>query len=249
MKFTIMVMLLACSTLLAQGPPITGDKPIMLGKGRGVVKTLTEIRQLNDNRVNYVPLIAHYLPSPNTLIGGHIPAVISENGNTSLGDVALLGKYQFYKKDKTGNTFRMALKSFQKLPTGDNLGIPDISLGKYQALTSIILGKESIQHGILFETGYNVVSQSNLSSWQSKLAFGLPLLKPKFPLKQINLYFEYNSKWYTSVNEYVLLYDQGLQYAYRQMTFDLAVQVPIIQDVAFIFERKYSLFLGSRYVF
>ena len=57
----------------AQGPPITGDKPIMLGGNSFTTKTLTEIRFTERGRFTYIPLMLHYLPTSNSFIGVHIP--------------------------------------------------------------------------------------------------------------------------------------------------------------------------------
>ncbi len=48
MKYTywlIAILLLVSATSLAQGPPITADKPIMLGGGSFTIKTLMEFTQ------------------------------------------------------------------------------------------------------------------------------------------------------------------------------------------------------------
>jgi len=241
------------STSVAQGPPITGDKPIMLGANSWVIKTLTEIRNTAAGSFVKAPLMIHYLPTSNTLIGIHVPFVNYnfDDGvrNQSLGDIELLAKYQFYRKDEMGKTFRLVAKSLQTFPTGKPLGLEGISTGDYQSYLGIVAGYESIKFGISNELGYNLQPYNDLDELRYKLGFGLPLLKSTYPVKQVNLYFEYQNSWFTSLKEYLLLYAQGIQYAKGRLTVEAAVQFPLVQTISDEEERNFSLFLGSRYIF
>ncbi|MGB0839437.1 MAG: hypothetical protein ACPGXL_04815 [Chitinophagales bacterium] len=240
----------------AQGPPITADKPIMLGGGSVIVKTLSEIRHTKAGTFVKIPLMAHYLPSANTLLGVHLPFVnysFSDNeflgSGQTIGDVALLGKYQFFRKDEMGKTFRLVAKTLQTLPTGNKLGIEGMSTGLYQNYVGIVAGYETLKYGISNELGYNLIPQEEANNeLRYKLGFGLPLLKPSYPVNQLNLYFEYQNSWFTNRNDYTLLYAQGIQYAKGRMTYEAAVQFPLIQTQTEVLQRKYSIFLGTRLV-
>ena len=257
-KYIAMLLLLTVFGQLAsaQGPPITSDKPIMLGAKRVVIRTLTEVRKTNEATVLRVPLMVHYLPTNNTLIGLYIPFVSYDFGENSslknaqtLGDIELLAKYQFYRKDKTGKTLRMVAKTLQTLPTGQKLGIEGMSTGLYQNYMGVVLGYESIKYGVSNELGYNMVFGGDLDELRYKLGFGLPLLKPVYPVKQINVYFEYQSSWFVENNDYALFYAQGIQYAKGRMTFEMSVQFPLIQYLPSQKQRQFSTFFGTRYVF
>ncbi len=255
-QYCLAIISLFISTIsFAQGPPITGDKPIMLSKGNFVIKILTEIRGNNDGNYQKAPLMVHYLPGTNVLLGIHLPFVHYNFNDNELekgfvfGDIELLGKYQFYRKDNTGKTFRMVAKTLQTLPTGADLDLLGISTALYQSYVGIIAGYESIKYGISNELGYNLMPNGDADELRYKLGFGLPLLKPVYPVKQVNLYFEYQSSWFPEVNEYALMYAQGLQYAKGQWTWEASVQAPLAQNVGPDKARKYSLFLGTRYVF
>lgn len=242
------------NSALSQGPPITGDKPVMLGANSWVVKTLTEIRNTEGGTFSSAPLMVHYLPSANSLIGIHVPLVNSkfdsQEGNQSLGDIALLGKYQFYRKDGMGKTFRLVAKTLQMLPTGEQLNLEGISMGTYQSYTGLIAGYESLKYGISNEIGYNLQPSGDMDELRYKLSFGLPLMKPSYPVKKVNLYFEYQSSWFVNMDEYLLLYAQGVQYAKGQFTIEASIQFPLIQTSSELrLERNYSVFLGSRYIF
>lgn len=247
-------MLIISLALYAQGPPITGDKPIMLSEGSLVLKTLTEIRQTQYGTFTYVPLMVHYLPTSNSLVAVHLPMVfrnVSTNveHTSGLGDIELRAKYQFYRKDKTGKTFRIVAKTIQTLPTGRDWNVIDISTGDYASYLGIVAGYESIKYGISNELGYRLVPATQDDELRYKLGFGLPLLKPIYPVNQINLYFEYNANWLVEANDFLLFYAQGIQYAKGRLTLEAAIQAPLIQTVSDGQKRQYSVLLGTRYIF
>ncbi|MCW1954085.1 MAG: hypothetical protein KIH80_007950 [Flavobacteriia bacterium] len=237
----------------AQGPPITADKPIMLGGGSFTAKTLIEHRKTDGGTFRYSPLMLHYVIHSNALVALHIPRIsydlASGASGQSLADVKLLGKYQFLRIDGTGKTFRMVAKTLQTLPTGAELGVMELSAGLYQGYYGLVAGYESLRYGISMELGLNHIPQGDLDFLQHKLGFGLPLLKPQYPNRQINLFFEYNSQWLWSQKGYQLLYAQGIQYARKNITFDLAYQLPLVNDMPEGMQFKRSLFLGSRFTF
>ena len=239
----------------AQGPPITADKPIMLGGKTIILKTLTEILTTNQGTFVNAPLMMHYVLSSNSLVALHIPFTYydfkdSNSAGSGLGDINVLAKYQFYRKDKTGKTFRMVAKTLQTLPTGKALNIERISTREYQSYLGIVAGYETLKYGISSELGYNLVPNNNFDEIRFKLGFGLPLLKPTYPVNQVNLYFEYSNSFKTEINAFEILYAQGIQYAIKQLTWEIAVQLPLVQNNIPEFSKtRYSIFLGSRYIF
>ena len=76
----ILISIAFTNKALSQGPPITGDKPVMLGANSWVVKTLTEIRNTETGTFTAAPIMLHYLPTANSLIGVHIPFVNTNSG-------------------------------------------------------------------------------------------------------------------------------------------------------------------------
>ena len=225
----------------------------MLGGGSFTTKTLVEIRNTERASAVYMPLMLHYLPTSNSLVAVHIPYLDYEleglESGSALADIKLLGKYQFFRKDATGKTFRMVAKTIQSLPTGKALDLMGISTGLYEGYFGLVSGYETLKYGISTEVGYNWMPNGTLDEFRFKLGFGLPLLKPQYPNKQLNLYFEYASISLVERDWYQLLYAQGIQYALKNVTFDLALQLPLIQDMPDIRELNYSVFLGTRYTF
>ena len=240
--------------VFAQGPPITADKPIMLGGQTKLLKTLSEFRLTEQGDYLSLPVMFHYLPSSNTLVGIHVPYVNYSLENdaerkSAIGDIAILGKYQFYRKDQMGKTFRIVAKTLQTLPTGEKLGVDGISTGNYQSYQGIVAGYESIKYGVSNELGYNIVANAPDDELRYKLGFGLPLKKPTYPVNQINLYFEYQNSWFIQREEFLMLFAQGIQYAKGRLTVEASVQVPLIQTTPEELKRKYSILFGTRYIF
>lgn len=245
-----------------QGPPITVDAPIMLGGKTQVINSLTEIRSTNAGTFVSFPLMYQYLPNSNSVVAVNIPFVTydfkqdaflyAENdpfSDTTLGDISLTGKYQLYRKDGMGKTFRIAAKTVQTLPTGEKLGIRRMSMGYYQGYYGFITAYESLKFGIANELGYNWSPETQADELVHKLGFGLPLLKPTYPVHQVNLFFEYSGYWMTQKSDYQLLFAQGIQYAKGKYIVEASLQLPLIQNMPEIQKHKSSVFIGGRYVF
>lgn len=256
------------SIVWAQGPPITTDKAIMLGQKTTIIKTLTEVRYLDSGTFIKAPLMVHYLPTSNTLIAVHIPMVFGNYESPSLensgglGDLQLNFKYQFFRRDKRAKTLRAVARVLQTFPTSKlNLKRDDFALDAYQTYGSFIVGYETLKYGLGGEIGYKYITNNGASDlensndysdeFHAKLGFGLPVLKPTYPVNQLNFYFEYDFKYLTESTEgyYELLYAQGIQYAYDQVTIETAIQFPLKDKMQIGAQRRYSLFLGARYVF
>lgn len=230
----------------AQGPPITGDKAIMLGEQTLIVKTLSESLKTEQGTFNYFPLMIHYLPTSNSLVAVHVPYVNTPT-ESGMADIIIRGKYQIYRKDGKAKTHRMALKSVHWIPTGIKTVVEDYGIGEYQTQLSLISGYETLKHGIGAEVGYRYVGGDNPDFFKIDANFGLPILKPTYPVNQLNFYFEYGSEWYTNGNK-LILFAQGIQYAKDQVTLDFSIQVPLVESGEFAIDRKYKLLFGSRYV-
>ena len=249
----VVLMTAISKVALSQGPPITADKPIMLGGKTKLIKTLSEFRKTGKGNFLSLPVMFHYLPTSNTLVGIHVPFVNysiegSSINSSTIGDISLLGKYQFYQKDQMGKTFRMVAKTYQTLPTGEKLGVDGISTGTYQSYQGIVAGYESIKYGISNELGYNLVPSEDNDEIRYKLGFGLPLKKPTYPVDQVNLFFEYQTSWFVQRDKFLMLFAQGIQYAKGRLTVEAAVQMPLVQTLPEILQRKYSIFFGTRYI-
>lgn len=255
--YAVIVAAMTINCALAQGPPITADKPIMLGANTTILKTLTEFRNTKGGSFIKAPFMAHWLPSSNSLLAVHVPYThysfsdeSDVNNGSYLGDIGLLSKYQFYRKDGKAKTHRLVLKSYQLLPTGQEFGPFEIANGTYQHYFSLVSGYETIKYGISAEAGYNWAPGDNIDEYRLKLGFGLPLLKPTYPVNQLNLYFEYFGQYRPESDETELLFAQGIQYARGRLTVEFAVQVPLFQSESIqTFRLNNDILVGTRYIF
>ncbi len=246
---------ISINKLSGQGPPITADKPIMLGGNSIIVKTLTEVRVKDVGTVTRMPLMFHYLPTANTLVAVHLPLVnVSynsgfRNNGASFGDMDILAKYQFYRKDGMAKTFRMVAKTLQSLPTGKDLSIRGISTNKYTGYYGIVAGYEYIKYGISNEVAFEHTPSTGELDVLYKFGFGLPILEPIYPVKQLNFYFEPQVRWLTKPNHYELLYAQGVQFAIKRLTLEAAVQFELAGNSHFLTTYRHSIYLGTRFIF
>lgn len=239
----------------AQGPPITLDKPIMLGEKKGTVRPFIKIA---DNKVydfTAFVLDADYNLTNKFAIATEVPFVFANQSKSmSFGDLGLVAKYQFYRKDGMGKTIRIAAKAKNMFRTGERLETPMLGMGHNMTYVGILAARESLRLGTQAEFGYAAMpSADHLNHWLYKLGVGLPLLQPIYPVNQINLYFEFegmNLPKHFNVRQYGYYYAQGLQYAKRRYTFDLSVQLPIAQQFhgTPTFERKLWTLLGARVI-
>jgi len=94
--FFAIVMIMASADGLAQGPPITADKPIMLGGNTIVIRTLTEFRNTVGGNFVKAPLIVNWLPSSDLLFSAQLPLTTynfldsDDNDGSYLGDIVKL---------------------------------------------------------------------------------------------------------------------------------------------------------------
>jgi hypothetical protein len=255
-KISVLFIILGFSVgVWAQGPPITLDKPIMLGENKGTVRPMFKIADNTVHSFTAFILDADYNISNNFAVAAEVPLVFPEHGiGTGLGDIGVTAKYQFFRKDKMGETIRMTARVKNMFATGKKLETPTLGMGHNMISVGVLAAREALKLGTQAEFGYNIMpSASHLNHLQYKLGFGLPLLKPSYPVNQINLYFEtegINLASHEGQSQYGYYYAQGLQYARGIYTFDLSVQFPIAQSYhdVLTFERRLWTLIGMRVI-
>jgi hypothetical protein len=256
MKKNIIALLLCVATsfgVLAQGPPITLDKPIMLGEKKGTVRPMFKI--INSDVTAFKAFIVdadyNFTNSLATMI--EVPLTFGAvDVKPGLGDIALGLKYQFYTKNGMGKTFRVAAKAKNMFATGKKLETPIIGMGHNMTYVGILAARESLKFGIQAELGYNIIPEAtNLGGLDYKLGFGLPCFEAVYPVEQLNLYFEFegmNLPKRLDQKQYAYYYAQGIQLAKGIYTYDLSLQVPIKQEVTFSLQRNFLVLLGMRVI-
>jgi hypothetical protein len=269
----VMVLLLAFwlvnQLAQAQGPPIMTDKPIMMGAGRSAIMASVQHRANQMLNYTYIPIMFHHDFSDKFELS-LMPAIVFQEqlkSGVGFGDLGIEAKYQFLRKDAIGKTFRVATRARQVFPTGKNFRTFDLGLGAWQTNFAIVGGIESLKYGMQGELGYTFIySEKNPENngevmpnmLEAKLGFGLPLLKPTYPVKQLNLYFEYEGVYmskfiHEGIHDYGaqhgIYFAQGIQYAIKQWTIDFSVQAPLSQKMPEHMTRKVNVLAGFRFIF
>ncbi len=249
----ILLLLAVPGILSAQGPPIRTDKPIMLGARKSTLRVFYQYLRHGDNEYHIIPLGFDYNLRNNLELGAELPfaAVRTSTQRDGLrpGDLMLKAKYQFLRKDRMGSTFRVAAKAAGMFPTGRPSEALHVGMGAYQTYLGMLAGYESLQYGIVGELGYNALfSDIHPSYVESRLSFGLPLLKPVYPVRQVTLYFEYEGRWMPADNYKAVYIAQGIQYAFRSYVLEASLQVPLYEQVPHHFRRDLAFLVGGRFI-
>nr|MBS0038186.1 hypothetical protein [Saprospiraceae bacterium] len=241
------------TTVAAQGPPIRLDKPIMLGAGESTVRALYNYVDSDFLNFSSLNLEVDYNITNSMAIGMEIPWLFTHDlGGSRVGDLGVMMKYQFFQNDGMGKSTRIAAKIKQMFPTGEDLKIPGLGMGHYKTYSGLTGAYESLNMGIQAELGYAIIpSNSHLNYLSYKLGVGIPLLKPSYPVNQINVYIESEAIHLKSQNgnaRYAYYLAPGLQYARGKFTLETSLQFTIREELPITYLRNWSLLLGGRMV-
>jgi hypothetical protein len=236
----------------AQGPPIRTDKPIMLGQGKSTVRAYYQYFKHAGNHYHLYPLMYDYNLRNNIELGVELPfaALSSEVRREGLrfGDAMLKAKYQFYRKDSHAKTVRAGAKLAGMFPTGRPSEVPHVGMGAYQTILGVFAGMESLKYGIVGELAYVHFDRIHPKFVESRLAFGLPLLTPKYPIRQVTLYFEYEGRWMPENNDHAAYFAQGIQWAFGRYALEASFQMPLVEKVPHHFRRDMAILVGTRII-
>ena len=268
MKNLIFILfLMVTSGAFAQGPPILVEKPIMLGQNRSELRlfyrneTRPNLKKYQSANFSY-DIVGNQFWSIGVAGSYYMNSYINTYDVVNdkvepfdgFGDLAINLKYQFLRKDYVGKTYRMLGKIKQTFPTGEYKNDPFIGNNEYETAISIVGGYESLKYGILHELGYNYSPTKEGRYLKFDLGFGLPLLKSKVPIRQINLYFEYQSKYHpydegpTHFDNFEAYYAQSIQFAAGVFTFEATYLWPLYRVHDGHFSKKEMFQIGSRMI-
>lgn len=240
---------------IAQGPPITLDKPIMLGEKKATVRLMSRYADLAVWDYGALLIEGDYNFTNRIAAGLEVPLTYRTFDRAlGIGDIAPMVKYQFYRKDGLGKTVRIAAKAKHTFPTGPSLQTPMLGMGQNMSYFGLLAAREALHLGIQAEAGYHFAWENDhMNQWGYKFGIGLPLLKPVYPVKQVNLYFEWeglNPKKQGGDSQYGYYYSQGIQYARLKNTFEAAVQFPLAQELPHLptLQRNLLVLVGARRV-
>ncbi|MCH7517211.1 MAG: hypothetical protein IIB08_08895 [Bacteroidetes bacterium] len=233
--------------VLAQGPPIFTDSPLLLGLEGGGIRTFGKYISIESGQTYIQPLVIPYNVTTDFQIGGIQPYVFRspDNGESQsgFGNFTLFGKYSIIQIDGRAKTFRALLKYTQTFTTGAS----NVSVDANASQFSIVTGYITINYGIYGTVGYTFVSNDLPDNLIYNFAFGYPLLPQKYPPFQLNLFLELNGTHTLDVNKHLLFVSPGLQLM-TSSTFliETGVQIPVIDDRN---TTKFAYTLGIRFLF
>ncbi|GAB4300659.1 MAG: hypothetical protein Kow0098_28220 [Ignavibacteriaceae bacterium] len=235
--------------LIAQGPPIFSDTPLMLGlEGRGIRTFGKFLSSENTVTYNYV-LAVPYNVTTDLQIGLQQPYVVQspEVGGTKsgFGNLSVAGKYSVIQIDSKAKSFRGLIKFTQTFSTGADELNSGITISQFKFVTGYV----TTGYGLYSTIGYSFVSDDLPDNLIYDFTFGYPLLPQKFPPFQLNTYLEFNGLYTLDINEHVLFISPGLQLiTTSNFLIEAGVQLPVIENNK-TKELKYNLLVGIRFLF
>jgi len=237
--------------VMAQGPPINTDTPILLGLSGSGVRTFGKFIKKEQATVYIQPIVLPYNLTPELLIGAIVPLVYKNPDNMAsrfgVGDVAMFIKRTLYQKDNKAKTFRIMGKVKQVFPTGNSSELPALGANSYQTLLGLVTGYITTKIGLYSELGYNITSNGLPDNIVYNFAAGYPLLPQQYPAKQINLFLELNGNYLLASDVNSLFLSPGVQWITgRRLLIESSVQLPLIEQVAETQRTKYVFTLGVR---
>ncbi len=237
--------------LLAQGPPIYTDTPILLGLEGSGIRTFGKFVQKEEASIYIHPIVMPYNISPKMLIGLIVP-LVNKNPDTmpskfGLGDMALFVKRTLYQKDGKAKTFRIVGKVRQIFPTGNTSETPALGADSYQTFFGLVSGFVSTKIGLYSDLGYNIKSNGRSDNFVYNFAVGYPLLPQQYPAKQINIFLELNGNYLIEPESNALFISPGLQWITgRRLLIESGMQLPLVEQVADNQKTKFIFTLGVR---
>lgn len=243
----VSAVILLAGNLLAQGPAIYTDSPVLLGLEGGAVRTFGKYISKKNATVYVQPIMIPYNLTAKLFIGAGVPYISKmpkgEKSQSGFGDVFAFAKYVILQKDKTGKTFRSAVKVSETFPTGKT----NIGSGVYQTGIGLVNGYITTKYGIYAEVDYNFASGNLPGELIYNFAFGLPLLPQKYPPKQLNIYLEFTGDYIVDNKANNLFIAPGAQYiAGRRILLESGIQIPLVEDAPETQKTNFMYLLGIR---
>jgi len=235
------------SKILAQGPPIFTDSPLLLGLEGGGIRTFGKYISTESGQTYIQPLVIPYNVTADFQIGGIQPYVFRSpdkgESQSGFGNLTLFGKYSIIQIDGRAKTFRALLKYTQTFTTGAS----KVSIDANASQFSIVTGYITTKYGIYGTVGYTFVSNDLPDNLIYNFAFGYPVLPQKYPPFQLNLFIELNGTYTLDVNKHLLFVSPGLQLLTSSaFLIETGVQIPMVDDRN---TTKFAYTLGIRYLF
>ena len=232
--FQILLLLCVSLPIVGQGPPITVGTPVMLGlEGKGV-RSFAHVSVFDEGRLMRIPIGLPYNITPTWQIGAVLPYVLRATAGESIkegiGDVTVFTKFQLFKRDGRGKTFRTIVILRHTLPSGRAFDGTAFSSGAFATSFGIISGYITTRYGLYFDASYIARSQQLPDLWRYNLSIGIPLLPHRYPQRQLNAYLELNALRSADFQLQSLMLSPGLQVIPgRRFLIEASFGYPVVQ--------------------
>lgn len=263
----LLTLMLACAS--AAAAPINTDTALPVHQGellwREQVRFLKAEDATRDLEVIAVPSVLVYGFTEKFALIGIAPYLDKtfkaggvERGDSGLGDVTLLGRYQVFQLDRPGETFRAQLLGGLKFPTGkdderDTLGrLPQplqLGSGSYDPIVAGVLTWQRLRWQADFDVTYKINTEANDFRFGNTLAqdaaFQYRLWPWQLPERGVPHFvygvIELNGVWAErselsgskigASGGYTLFLSPGLQYVAKRWVAEVSVQLPVVQEL------------------
>lgn len=254
---------------IAWAAPINTDTALPINKGeflwREQVRFLKAEDATHDLEVIAVPSVLVYGVTEKFALIGVVPYLDKTlkmggagRGDNGLGDSTLLGRYQVFQLDRTGETFRAQVLGGLKFPTGrddesDSLGrLPQplqLGSGSYDPIVGGVFTWQRLRWQADFDVTYKINTKANDFRFGNTLAhdaaFQYRLSPWTLPEEGVPNFvygvLELNGLWAErselsggnigASGGYTLFVSPGLQYVTRRWIAEISVQLPVVQEV------------------
>lgn len=211
-------------SLVAQGPPVNTDTPILLGlEGKAIMlrsvfliksQLYQDGKKISDPfgrsiRATMIAAAVSYNVTSDLLLGAMLPlmnvtsrSTAASVTSTGLGDVSISGKYVLMQIDDLQETLRILGKVSLKLPTGNKNLTPSLGTGSWDASFGTVAGWIGKRFGLYADISYTLNGSSESYSYGNTFSYNAavvlrlsPAVYETYPLTQWNLYFEAIGKY------------------------------------------------------
>lgn len=239
----IILSVVSCSMLSAQGPPITLTAPGTLGFQGSAIRTFG-LFNTTENTSAYTHLVA--IPYNITtdfqvgLIGRY--TFVNPNGSESFNgfnNTTVFLKHQVIVLNEIGKTTRISGLVRQTIPTSNRR----IGREIYSTYIGVAIGDISLERGFYTNLGYVLRSNETPDQFQYDFSFGIPFLPHVYPLNQFNGLLELNGNSLLGEDNHRLFLAPGLQYIKGNFLIESSIQFPLYQTTE---NENFRILLGTR---
>jgi len=256
---------------MATAAPINSNNALPVHEGellwREQVRFIKAEDSAHDLEVFAVPSVLVYGVTEKFALVGMIPWLDKnlgiktagiERGDEGFGDTTLLGRYQVFQSDRTGETLRTHVLAGLKVPTGqDDAGDPlgqlppplQLGSGSYDPIMGGVFTWQTLGWQADFDVVYKINTEANGFKFGNTLehnaSFQYRLLPGELPKEGIPSFLygvlglnglreersEQNGRVIGDSGGTTLFISPGLQYVTQRWVAEISLQLPVIQEL------------------